>query len=142
IKRSLPIWFHSAAKNDLNHLNNSTSSKCLRTIHGVLTVGDLMSFTTGESPRHSRRKNCACPACKYDRNLGCIKPYMCREEALKLLDCIHPKWDPRHHIHESNPGLTDDELSENQKAFEEKKAVIFDTNITLQSSIKLAFRVF
>ncbi|KAJ7826940.1 hypothetical protein B0H13DRAFT_1563270, partial [Mycena leptocephala] len=72
-------------------LNNSDSSKCLRMIHNVITTGDLMAIIIGESPRHSRRKNCACQACKYDRNLGCPKPFACRDQAMKFLDCIHPK---------------------------------------------------
>ncbi|KAJ7928200.1 hypothetical protein B0H13DRAFT_1567846, partial [Mycena leptocephala] len=89
-----------------------------------------------------RRRNCACPACKHDRSLGCIKPFACRDEAVKLLDSLHPKWDPRRTIYQSNPGLTVDKQMENKLAFNDKKPVTFDPNITLQSSIALGFRAF
>ncbi|KAJ6554634.1 hypothetical protein B0H19DRAFT_849763, partial [Mycena capillaripes] len=117
VKHSLPIWFHPAADKELNYLNNSAPSKCLRLIHGVKSVGDTIAITSRESSRHSRRKNCACRACKHDRNRGCIKPYACREEAGKVIDCLHPKWDPRHSVHQLNPGLSTDERIENQNAF-------------------------
>ncbi|KAJ7657424.1 hypothetical protein DFH06DRAFT_991016, partial [Mycena polygramma] len=141
VKRGLPIWFHPAASKELNYLNNSLSSKCLRNIHKVSSVGDLMAITTGESPRHSRRKNCACAACKHDRARGCIKPYACRDEGIKLLDCLHPKWDPRHLICQPNPALTVDELLINQNEYSDNKAVTFDPNITL-SNFAHGFRVF
>ncbi|KAJ7828967.1 hypothetical protein B0H13DRAFT_1551279, partial [Mycena leptocephala] len=72
----------------------SESSKCLRSTHKVLTTGDLITMITGDSPRHSRRRNCAYPACKHDRTLGCIKPFTCCDGAVKFLDSLHPKWDP------------------------------------------------
>ncbi|KAJ6611211.1 hypothetical protein B0H10DRAFT_1810082 [Mycena sp. CBHHK59/15] len=142
LKCSLPIWFHPAADKNLNYLNNSRPSKCLRTFHSVRTVGDLMAITTGDNLRHSRRKNCACPTCKYDRNLSCIGPYACRDEAHKLLDCLHLKWDPRCELHQPNPALTTEELLENKQAFDQKEPVIFDPNITMKLSIALGFQVF
>ncbi|KAJ6618105.1 hypothetical protein B0H10DRAFT_1795903, partial [Mycena sp. CBHHK59/15] len=140
LKCSLPIWFHPAADKNLNYLNNSRPSKCLRTFHSVRTVGDLMAITTGDNLRHSRRKNCACPTCKYDRNLSCIGPYACRDEAHKLLDCLHLKWDPRCELHQPNPALTTEELLENKQAFDQKEPVIFDPNITMKLSIALGFK--
>ncbi|KAJ7799729.1 hypothetical protein B0H13DRAFT_1932967 [Mycena leptocephala] len=55
---------------------------------------------------------------------------------------LHPKWDPRRTIYQSNPGLTVDEQMENKLAFNDKKPVTFDPNITVQSSIALGFRAF
>jgi hypothetical protein len=57
------------------------------------------------------------------------------------MDCLHPKWDPRRAIHQPIPGLTTDEL-ESKLAFDDKKLVTFDPNITLKSSIALGFRAF
>jgi ribonuclease HI len=121
VKRSLPIWFHPAANQESNYLNNSESSKRLRAIHKVITIGDLMTMTAEESSRHSRRKNCACPACKHDRNLGCVKQFACRDEPIKLLDSLHPKWDPRNTIHQPNPDFTIEEQMESKLAFDDKK---------------------
>ncbi|KAJ7672042.1 hypothetical protein B0H14DRAFT_2219839, partial [Mycena olivaceomarginata] len=92
--------------------------------------------------RHRRRKNCACSACRIDRAAGCAAPYKCQEQALKLLDCMHPKWDPRRSVRQINPELTDEELEQNLHALEKGEPLLFDSNITLKADISKAFRVF
>ncbi|KAJ7814320.1 hypothetical protein B0H14DRAFT_2303195, partial [Mycena olivaceomarginata] len=73
----MPVWFYIGASPELNRLNNSAASKCLRPTHSVETVGDLMNFASRIDPSrpHLRRIDCACRVCKSDRNLGCAKPY-------------------------------------------------------------------
>ncbi|KAJ6594981.1 hypothetical protein B0H10DRAFT_1829527, partial [Mycena sp. CBHHK59/15] len=70
---------------------------------------------------------------------GCIKPFHCQEEAIKLLDCLHPKWDPRHLIHQPNPELTAEEHAANIFALEDQNPITFDPNITLESDLSLVF---
>ncbi|KAJ7657700.1 hypothetical protein DFH06DRAFT_990647 [Mycena polygramma] len=67
IKCGLPIWFHIGATKGLNKLNNSQRAKCLRKIHKVTTVEDMIDVVSQNHPNHKRRRNCACPPCKDDR---------------------------------------------------------------------------
>ncbi|KAJ7254129.1 hypothetical protein C8J57DRAFT_946308, partial [Mycena rebaudengoi] len=92
--------------------------------------------------QHFKRVNCACTVCKGARITGCPKPFRCHEEALVLLNCLHPKWDPRRVLHQPNPDLNNEERSENISALDRKNPVIFDPNITVKSNLSLAFRVF
>ncbi|KAJ6589371.1 hypothetical protein B0H19DRAFT_924433, partial [Mycena capillaripes] len=144
LKLQMPIWFHIAANSEMTKLNNSQASKCLRTNHDISTVGDVWNMVRREdlNRRHYRRLNCACNVCKNDRNLGCAKPFRCQEVANKIMDCIHPKWDPRRRLNQPNLALTPAERSENLSAFQNKKPVTFDPNITVEKDPSLAFRTF
>ncbi|KAJ7845560.1 hypothetical protein B0H13DRAFT_1647298, partial [Mycena leptocephala] len=97
LKKRMPIRLHIAVSPEMKKLNNSQASKCLRWTHHVSTVEDLVNMANRGNPNrpHHRRFNCACNLCKSDRNSECSKPFLCQEEAVKILDCIHPEWDPR-----------------------------------------------
>ncbi|KAJ7232871.1 hypothetical protein C8J57DRAFT_1072214 [Mycena rebaudengoi] len=89
---------------------------------------------------HFKRVNRSCTVCKADRNTGCCRPFRYHEEALALLDCLHPKWDPRRILHQPNPDLNLEEQAENISALDKKNPVTFDSNITVKSDLSLAFR--
>ncbi|KAJ7136377.1 hypothetical protein C8R43DRAFT_823550, partial [Mycena crocata] len=142
IKESLPTWFHIGGTEDMARHNNTKCAACLRENHGVRTVGDVLHITERNYARHSRRRNCACNSCKSDRLAGCDSPFKCQEEAVKILDCIHEKWDPQRTVTQTNKELTLDEKQANKEALAEKRAVLFDPSITLQGSRKEGFRIF
>ncbi|KAL1684464.1 hypothetical protein GGG16DRAFT_29642, partial [Schizophyllum commune] len=48
-----------------------------------------------KSKQHKPRRDCKCSKCIADRGMGCENPHICAVKAQKLLDNIHPKWDPR-----------------------------------------------
>ncbi|KAJ7127523.1 hypothetical protein C8R43DRAFT_897268, partial [Mycena crocata] len=141
LKREMPIWYHIGAN---TRMNNSIASKCLRNNHKIRTIGDVIDFINREdqSRPHYQRINCACWLCKADRDCGCRKPSSCQEQAIKLLNDIFPKWDPRRIIRQSNPPLDHDQQAENISAFESKKPVIFDPNVTVNDSLSSTFRAF
>ncbi|KAJ7919956.1 hypothetical protein B0H13DRAFT_1499564, partial [Mycena leptocephala] len=85
---------------------------------------------------------CACSICKADQNVGCTKPFLYQEEEIKLLNCLYPKWDPRHILHESKLALNADEQEEHLSALANQKPVIFDPNITVKSDLSLTVRAF
>ncbi|KAJ7484766.1 hypothetical protein B0H11DRAFT_1722699 [Mycena galericulata] len=144
LKKQLPIWFHIGADCKLSKLNISSASKCLRDVHGVNSVGDLMNYINRIDPNraHYQRSNCGCSVCKSDRNRGCSKPFTCQSEAAQLLNCVEPKWDPRRKLNQPNPALTPEQKSENVSALTDKKPITFDPDITVKSDLSLAFRAF
>ncbi|KAJ7045183.1 hypothetical protein C8F04DRAFT_941214, partial [Mycena alexandri] len=141
VKGELPLWFHHGAKIDLGRHNNSVCATCLRNKHGVRSVEDILIVIERNYYRHSRRRNCACDSCKSDRLKGCEYPYKCQEEAIKILDCINEKWDPRLEVNQPNAELTNEELARNTTAIDEKEEVIFDPKITM-NRVEDGYRVF
>ncbi|KAJ7763070.1 hypothetical protein B0H16DRAFT_1311422, partial [Mycena metata] len=141
VLHSIPIWFHPGGKKDLNRLNNTSCSNCLRDKHGAVTVGHVLKIVQKNYVRHYRRRNCACESCRAERAAGCDAPYKCYEEAVKILDCLNEKWDPRSTVNQPNPELTEEEAAANVQALDEKEPVIFNPNIKIK---KLAdgFRIF
>ncbi|KAJ7354214.1 hypothetical protein DFH08DRAFT_631135, partial [Mycena albidolilacea] len=95
LKEELPIFFHTGIKKGRTRHNNSECARCLRDNHNMRTTGDALAIVERNYFRHSRRKNCACGSCREDRGRGCISPYLCQEEAVKFLDGLAEKWDPR-----------------------------------------------
>ncbi|KAJ7252019.1 hypothetical protein C8J57DRAFT_1238360 [Mycena rebaudengoi] len=142
VKESLPMWFHAGATTDLKRRNNTALAKCLRKNHGVVTVGDTLELVERNYQGHSRRRNCACNSCKADRHKGCEIPYKCQEEAVKILDCLSEKWDPRMFVNQPNPELDQDDRARNSEAIQNKTEVQFDPRITLTDNLSDGFRVF
>ncbi|KAJ7239220.1 hypothetical protein B0H12DRAFT_1025257, partial [Mycena haematopus] len=126
IKNELPVFFHIGGKKALAKKNNSGCAKCLRDNHGVRSTGDALKIVERNYHHHSRRRNCACGPCRSDRLIGCEIPYKCQEEAVKILDCIYEKWDPRAPVRQTNPELLLEEVEKNVQALEDDEAVIFD----------------
>ncbi|KAJ7060273.1 hypothetical protein C8F01DRAFT_1084034 [Mycena amicta] len=98
IKNQLPLWHHFAKKDGVRQLNNLPTSKCLRDVHQVLTVGDGMKMLERlNDENHSTGPECWCEECQEDRDAGCIGPHACIRAIDKRLDQIQAKWDPRTH---------------------------------------------
>ncbi|KAJ7351635.1 hypothetical protein DFH08DRAFT_694783 [Mycena albidolilacea] len=108
IKEELPIFFHMGGNRDMGRRNNSKCAQCLRDCHSVRSTGDVLATVERNYQRHNRRRNCACQPCREDRLRGCIAPYLCLEEAIKMLDCLYEKWDPRVEVNQRAEGLSDE----------------------------------
>ncbi|KAJ7830940.1 hypothetical protein B0H14DRAFT_2806305 [Mycena olivaceomarginata] len=126
---------------DMGRRNNSKCAKCLRDSHNVRTTGDVLAVVERNYQRHSRRRNCACQTCKEDRLRGCVAPYLCLEGAIKILDCLYEKWDPRVEVNQQVQGLTEETKQDNIEALEVDEPVIFDPSIHLEKRVD-GFRIF
>ncbi|KAJ7077991.1 hypothetical protein B0H15DRAFT_762500, partial [Mycena belliarum] len=142
VKEELPIWFHNGASSDLRRHNNTRNADCLRENHGVIKVGDVTNLINRNYICHSRRRNCACTPCKDDRSQGCNAPYKCQEEAIKILDCLNEKWDPRKEIAPTNPDLLPDERDKNVQALAEKEVLTFDPKVIMNGPSVDGYRIF
>ncbi|KIK67643.1 hypothetical protein GYMLUDRAFT_115212, partial [Collybiopsis luxurians FD-317 M1] len=136
IVRQMPIWHHAEAP-DTRRLYRKNPSRCLRETHGITTVGETEALAQlTRTPRHTRRRNCSCEACKNVRTQhGCQAPYRCYQRATELLNALPPKWNP------TAPQPEDYEPEElTQPAVE--GGVVFDHRITEKGSLADAFRIF
>ncbi|KAJ7727177.1 hypothetical protein B0H14DRAFT_2410293, partial [Mycena olivaceomarginata] len=79
--------------------------------------------------------NCACRPCRDDGAADCGAPNKCLEEAIKFLNCLHEKWDPRIQVHQTIPDLSEEQSSDNTEALEEDEPVIFDPKIHLSKRL-------
>ncbi|EPS99576.1 hypothetical protein FOMPIDRAFT_1090285, partial [Fomitopsis schrenkii] len=100
-KSKLPIWYHLGATKKLRSMNNSPAGKCLRELHGVRVVADLLPLRgracilrAGGPTPPTVDPGCECGGCTGDRALGCKNPQRCAVYAAKLLDEVRPKWHP------------------------------------------------
>ncbi|KAJ7831750.1 hypothetical protein B0H13DRAFT_1654551 [Mycena leptocephala] len=141
VKNELPVFLHLGGKEALNRHNNSVGALCLRANHESKLTGDLLKMIQRDYSRHNRRRNCACPPCKADRQAGCRAPFKCLEEAITILDCVYEKWDPRSPLNQPLPNLTEDEKETNLKAFDEDGTIMFDPKVQLETCID-GFRIF
>ena len=147
IKKALPIWYHIGARKSIKSLINSTSGKCLRENHQVVTVGDLLKIRermrrTTEPP-HKPYKNCPCPYCDRDRRVAdCDNPSRCTNTAIKLLRSLKSKWNTKSSQPKDNLSLTENRMKENMKAKEEGRQITFDPTTTLRDEVLRLFRVF
>ena len=107
LKASMPAWHHIGTDNARKTPMNDIWAKCQRQNHKIKTVRDLTNLATEALPqRHKTRKNCACQVCAQARQKGCKDPNKCKAAALKTLNSLQPKWDPRQQ--EQNDGLEND----------------------------------
>ncbi|KAJ7364646.1 hypothetical protein DFH08DRAFT_681651 [Mycena albidolilacea] len=141
IKEELPIYFHMGGNRDMGQRNNSKCAKCLRDFHEVQATGDVLAIVERDYQGHSRRHNCACRTCREDRLRGCSAPYLCLEEAIKMLDCLYEKWDPRIEVNQRTPRLTEEWKQKNTNTIEADDPVLFDPSIHLENRVD-GFRIF
>ncbi|KAJ7138996.1 hypothetical protein C8R44DRAFT_529333, partial [Mycena epipterygia] len=97
IRKLLPLWHHKGEDPAKNQLNNKPQSKCLRTNHGVMTVGQGIQVMNRRScPDHRPDATCVCTPCFEDRYEGkCNNPHRCVVAVSERLDQLLPRWDPR-----------------------------------------------
>jgi hypothetical protein len=147
VKAQLPAWYHIGVDRQLTSLNNHKNSKCLREVHHVRTVGDLLQvIKRGRDPStltHSDRSNCACEYCRHDRlTLGCQAPNKCFIMANKLLDQLNAKWHPSHQPPADNLTHTPGRKQLCITAYKNNDAIPFDPSITSDDTLAHNFRVF
>lgn len=92
--RSMPVWNHAQATRKLRH--GARASVCLRTIHSVVTLGDIQDIADLSTVEGHRRSyaHCECAGCLPLRDRGCPRPNECIKRAKMYLDELAPKWKP------------------------------------------------
>ncbi|PBK81828.1 hypothetical protein ARMGADRAFT_857078, partial [Armillaria gallica] len=118
--------------------------QCLMEQHSVETAGDAMDIVSQiHNQYHSRMVACECTSCDYDWIvLHCEALHLCTEVAEKLLNCLVLKWDLRREDNVDGLELTDEQIEENQIAWENNDTLIFDPNIDQTSNLADAFCIF
>jgi ribonuclease HI len=119
LREEFPIFFHYGGNENLPKLNNSKRAKCLRDNHDMRSAGDALVIVEHNYTNHQQHKNCACRPCRDDGAADCGAPNKCLEEAIKFLNCLHEKWDPRIQVHQTIPDLSEEQSSDNTEALEE-----------------------
>ncbi|KAG1822462.1 uncharacterized protein BJ212DRAFT_1263699 [Suillus subaureus] len=98
IKKQLPTWCHIGAPLKTYH---KTKDKCLQEKHKSITVKNLIKTSKrltnmrNNSQCHLPHKDCTCPPCKKDRQVGCPNPHKCAANAREILSKLTPKYDMR-----------------------------------------------
>ncbi|KAJ3797676.1 hypothetical protein GGU11DRAFT_656639, partial [Lentinula aff. detonsa] len=140
ILRSMPIWYHREASNEVRKMNSTLASTCLKINHGVRTVGDATDIQSYcQNQEHCPTSTCECKDCKeMQLKWGCKHPHGCTRQAAKLLDTLPPKWDPRSVLPE------DYQLKpKNTLQFPDSdKWKPFDNRITTSGTVAEIFRIF
>ncbi|KAK0226723.1 hypothetical protein EDD85DRAFT_777566, partial [Armillaria nabsnona] len=112
--------------------------------HSIETAGDAMDIVSQiHNQDHSRMVACECTSCDYDWIvLHCEALHLCTEAAEKLLNHLVSKWDPRREDNKDGLELTDEQIEENQIAWENNDTLIFNSNIDRTSNLADAFHIF
>jgi hypothetical protein len=131
LREEFPIFFHYGGNENLPKLNNSKKAKCLCDNHDIRSAGDTLAIVERNYTNHQQRKNWACRPCRDDRGAGYGAPNNCLKEAIKLLNCLHEKWDLCIQVHQTIPDLSEEQSNDNIEALEEDEPVIFDPKIHL-----------
>ncbi|KAJ3858246.1 hypothetical protein EV359DRAFT_15051, partial [Lentinula novae-zelandiae] len=139
ILRSRPIWYHKDADPEIRSMNHTAASICLRVKHGIRTVGDTLDLANkSQDPGHEQIPSCKCQQCTEIREkYNCNHPHGCINQALKLLNTLPEKWDPRSELPEDYQ-----KQPEHTQTTEEDKRLPFDTRVTTEGSLADIFRIF
>ncbi|TRM66514.1 hypothetical protein BD626DRAFT_451541 [Schizophyllum amplum] len=143
LKEGMPFWHHLFVPKKTRPRYNTARCKCLRENHAVRTVSDAIRVAEDITHHdgHSGTHACKCTACGDARAIGCQSPQGCAGAALKILEKIPAKWDPRIHF-KADYELTDREKEKNKQAKTEGGAVIFDPQLKQESTLQECFRIF
>ncbi|KAJ8502105.1 hypothetical protein ONZ51_g163 [Trametes cubensis] len=145
LKKAMPVWYHVAA-DKVAYGPNSISGKCLRSKHGVNTVGQCAQVAgrlTSMNTEHVNRKECQCRQCMLDRiDKGCDNPARCTEAASRAISRLYPKWRPEDGRRRDGLSLTSTRKEMNAVAREEDGRILFDPSIAQGMPLAKAFRVF
>ncbi|KAE9404984.1 hypothetical protein BT96DRAFT_774193, partial [Gymnopus androsaceus JB14] len=128
---SMPIWYHKEADKKICTMNHTPASICLRSKHGVQTVGDAESMANLiQCNNHSPTTLCECDECEFIHEAyACEHPHACARQAVKLLDTLPPKWDPRNELPEDYYNTTENIMP-------------FDNRVTTDGTLGDIFRIF
>ncbi|KAJ6536954.1 hypothetical protein B0H19DRAFT_962446, partial [Mycena capillaripes] len=94
IRHALPMWHHPGEDPAKKQTNNGAKADCLRTKHGVKTIGEGVNLTGRlKDNAHEKTAVCCCGDCIDDRTeRGCKDPHACAIAAIDRLKQIMPKW--------------------------------------------------
>lgn len=97
--RKLPAWNHIGhdPQSKITLRENSPAGKCLRVIHNISKIEDLMAFVgniENEEHVHDTLRICECAVCANLREIGCSNIDNCLSLAQKLLNRLAEKFDP------------------------------------------------
>jgi ribonuclease HI len=142
LKEELPIWHHIGATHALKEMTNKPEAKCLRHKHQAQTVAEMDKIASHQSRQHIPRKNCRCTTCKATRrDTRCHNPHKCQQMAKKLIEQLHPKWNPHLFPPQDNLSLTPRRKRKNKQAHKTGDPITFDPNIT-SGNLQEGIRVF
>ncbi|KAE9383915.1 hypothetical protein BT96DRAFT_843115, partial [Gymnopus androsaceus JB14] len=135
---TMPIWYHKEANQKIRTMNHTTASICLRSKHGIRTVGDAESMANlAQSNDHSPVALCECDECEFiQETYACENPRDCARQAVKLLDTLPPKWDPRCELpedYQGPPGVNSNRA---------ENIIPFDNWITVGGTLGNIFQIF
>lgn len=139
VKESMPMWLHRGIKKDKRILINSESMICLRDVHKIRTVGDMIRFgesLTSTTKDHKARRNCACQVCRDLRSRGCTNPHKCSLSARQHISKLEEKWDL--YAPQETRTLGEEELQWTQNCI----GKLFSLNIEMTTPLSNGFRVF
>ncbi|THU93283.1 hypothetical protein K435DRAFT_613767, partial [Dendrothele bispora CBS 962.96] len=133
--RQMPIWYHKEADPTIRTLNHTQASQCLKKKHAVRNVGDAEALANMlRNSQHTMENNCMCEQCTHLRtNLHCEHPQGCMKQALKLINTLPPKWDPRSVLPEDY---------QRKPRETEPDWIIFDNRVTTNGTLADIFRLF
>ncbi|KAI9060721.1 hypothetical protein FKP32DRAFT_1551844, partial [Trametes sanguinea] len=145
LKEALPIWSHVGLPMRGNHFN-APAAVCLRTRHGVQSVGTCVAVARRIDVlgmAHTPRADCDCTSCHSDREeLGCANPHKCAVAASQFLARLAPKWAPATNDAEDNLSLTKSRKRKNAEARTTHDVLLFDPSLTTDAPLSEAVRVF
>ncbi|KAH9834578.1 uncharacterized protein C8Q71DRAFT_687641, partial [Rhodofomes roseus] len=148
MKKALPIWYHLGATKLLRRLNNTTTSNCLRDVHGVTYVAELFKliqrpcYIKAVETSNDFVPHCDCNDCEKDMEQGCRHPLRCCKAASALLRQVNRKWNPTMDTSPDGLSLTKRRKETNANALQDKGDVLFDPSLTTRGPVEEAFRVF
>jgi hypothetical protein len=95
IQRALPLWHHPGEDPTKTQKNNGAKAHCLRTKHGVKTLGEGVDLAERlKKNAHKKTADCSCADCIEDRTeRGCKNPHACATAAIDRMKQIRPKWE-------------------------------------------------
>ncbi|KAI0356448.1 hypothetical protein OH77DRAFT_1477486, partial [Trametes cingulata] len=145
LREELPVWYHCGSKPGRSTAN-STSSRCLRDRHMVMTTKQCAKVAerlTLADTGHKPRASCPCTDCDADRRVrSCDNPHRCALAAKKAIEKLERKWQPDRPGNIDGLTLTRSRRERNQQAQLGGGRVLFDLSITQSAPIAFGFRVF
>jgi ribonuclease HI len=145
IKKQLPTWHHIGAPTTAFH---KTKDKCLQNTHKSHTIKNMIKISKhttniqNNSQRHLPHKDCTCPPCQKDQQVGCSNPHKCATTAREILSKITPKYDTGTKPKKDELSLTHRRKEKNTQAHQSRNGEILFDPTTIRTNLKDCFRIF
>ena len=146
LRERLPAWQHLGIE---KQIPRNPRAKCLAKTHKSKRVKDMTNMSARlrddyERGPHTPIYSCHCEDCERDRRNGCENPQRCAIEALRRLERITPKLNPRRPPNQDGLSLTRRRIERNKLATEEddEQGITFDPSVTEKTDLSECFRIF